>query len=91
MELLRQAVGDSRPRLLTLDGYGHTSFGKNTCEERAETRYLVSLLRPPRGAGLQAGPAAACLDGPSQASAQQAVSTAVRLPLPSMPRLTAFA
>ena len=39
----------SRGRLLTVDGYGHTS-GASTCAHRYETRYLISGALPRRGA-----------------------------------------
>jgi pimeloyl-ACP methyl ester carboxylesterase len=39
-----------RATLLTHDGYGHTStVDPSACVERAERRYLVNLIVPPRG------------------------------------------
>ena len=81
-----------RARLLTLDGYGHTSFGKSTCVEQFETSYLVSLRLPPVGAVCK--PDQQPFSGPPTgvaATLQQAVSTATRPPLPGMPRITPFA
>jgi hypothetical protein len=80
-----------RGRLLTLDGYGHTSFGKSTCVEQAETRYLVSLQLPPRGAVSKPDQQPFGLMAPTQASAQQALSIAARPPLPGVPPLLQFA
>ena len=39
----------ARARLLTLDGWGHTSFGKSSCIEQFEVKYLVAGLLPPEG------------------------------------------
>jgi pimeloyl-ACP methyl ester carboxylesterase len=40
----------ARPRLLTLDGYGHTSGADpSACVNSAMTAYLVNLSLPPRG------------------------------------------
>jgi hypothetical protein len=40
----------ARARLLTLDGYGHTSGADpSTCVFRAYAAYLVHLRLPPRG------------------------------------------
>jgi pimeloyl-ACP methyl ester carboxylesterase len=36
-------------RLLTLDGWGHTAFGKSACVEQAEVAYLVDRQLPPEG------------------------------------------
>jgi pimeloyl-ACP methyl ester carboxylesterase len=86
------AVSQELPgaRLLTLDGYGHTSFGKSTCVEQAETAYLVSLQLPPRGAVCKPDQQPFGVTAPAQASAQQAVSIAARPPLPGMSRLALF-
>jgi pimeloyl-ACP methyl ester carboxylesterase len=41
----------ARARLLTVDGYGHTTLGSpNPCTVRYETRYLIAKILPPRGA-----------------------------------------
>jgi pimeloyl-ACP methyl ester carboxylesterase len=80
-----------RARLLTLAGYGHTSFGKSTCVEQAETRYVVSLQLPPRGTVCKPDQQPFGLPSPGQAQAQQAVSIAARPPLPGMPRFAPFA
>jgi pimeloyl-ACP methyl ester carboxylesterase len=46
---LEQILGHAT--LLTHDGYGHTStVDPSACVERAERRYFVSLIVPPRGA-----------------------------------------
>ena len=39
----------ARARLLTVDGYGHTS-GASACADRYKTRYLISGTLPPRAA-----------------------------------------
>jgi hypothetical protein len=36
-------------RLLTLNGWGHTSLGRSTCIDRYITGYLVNLTLPPAG------------------------------------------
>ena len=38
-----------RSRLLTLDGWGHTSWGKSSCITAHESRYLLTTQVPPRG------------------------------------------
>jgi hypothetical protein len=36
--------------LLTQDGYGHVSFhDPSTCIDRARSRYLITLITPPKG------------------------------------------
>jgi pimeloyl-ACP methyl ester carboxylesterase len=37
-------------RLLTLDGYGHTSLGSSTCIDRFTAAYLIRGAVPPKGA-----------------------------------------
>ncbi len=37
-------------RMLTVEGYGHTSLGKSTCADRTVTRYLVDGKPPKDGA-----------------------------------------
>jgi hypothetical protein len=39
----------ARARLLTLDGWGHTSFGKSSCILAFEIGYLVAGQLPPAG------------------------------------------
>jgi hypothetical protein len=36
-----------RSRLLTLDGYGHTTMLKSTCTAQAVERYLLEVALPP--------------------------------------------
>ena len=38
-----------RSRLLTLNGYGHTTILASACTAQAVERYLVSVELPPRG------------------------------------------
>jgi pimeloyl-ACP methyl ester carboxylesterase len=38
-----------RSRLLTLDGYGHTTMFSSTCTAQAVERYLLEVALPPRG------------------------------------------
>ncbi|MBJ7596614.1 MAG: hypothetical protein DLM67_00550 [Candidatus Nephthysia bennettiae] len=58
--------------------------------DQAETLYLVSLQLPPRGAVCKPDQQPFGLMAPSQASAQQAPSTAASPRLPGLPRLTPF-
>ena len=46
-----QAVADMLPnsRLLTLNGWGHTSLGRSACIDRYITGYLVNQTLPPTG------------------------------------------
>jgi TAP-like protein len=38
-----------RSRLLTLDGWGHTSEGKSSCVDAHINRYLLTIRVPPPG------------------------------------------
>jgi len=39
-----------KARLLTLDGYGHTSLGSSTCIDRFTAAYLIRGAVPPKDA-----------------------------------------
>jgi pimeloyl-ACP methyl ester carboxylesterase len=78
----------ARGRLLTLDGFGHTSFFKSACVERFETSYLVSGQLPPAGTHCQPDQLPFGVTTADRAAAQRSAAAAVGRPLlPGFPSL----
>jgi pimeloyl-ACP methyl ester carboxylesterase len=78
----------ARGRLLTLDGFGHTSFLQSACVERFETAYLVSGTLPAAGTHCQPDQLPFGLTTADRAAAQRRAATAIGRPLlPGFPSL----
>jgi len=79
-----QAVARMLPnsRLLTLNGWGHTSLGRSTCINRHITGYLVNLTLPPAGTVCQSNQLP--FQGPPavESSSRAAAALAQLLPAP---------
>jgi len=69
-------------RLLTLNGWGHTSLGRSTCINRHITGYLVNLTLPPAGTVCQSNQLP--FQGPPavESSSRAAAALAQLLPAP---------